>query len=480
MMDTNIEETTTHHQNAVISVNKPFLAMFGLLIGGFVGMLSETALNIALPNLMVNLNVSVATAQWLVTGYMLVIGVVLPLSSLLAHWFSTRQLIIFALVDFIVGALISAVAPTFTILLIGRMIQGIATGLILPLLFTVAALIFPPHKLGAAMGMIGLVIMFAPAVGPTLAGLIIGVSNWHFIFWLFIPFLLIGLYLVLKYLPNVMKITKPAIDWLSIILSTVGFGSLVTAVSLASAQGWGSPIVLGLLIFALVVIAVYIGRQLHTSTPILNFTIFKSPRFTTGAILVMLDFGIILSSMYLLPMFWQKGIAIPVALTGIVMLPGGVVNAIVSAMSGNLYERINVKILAVSGFVISIIGIVMLMFAQANSPIWYVIVAHIILMVGAPLAMSPSQTFALNALDPMTTSDGSTIMNTFQQIIGAVSTAVATSLLALGQAMSKTSAGNQQIAFTNGVHLGLWFTLALAVLALIISLTLKNNQNATA
>ena len=136
--------------------------------------------------------------QWLVTGYMLVIGIVLPLSSLLTKWFSTRSLILFALCDFIVGAAISALAPSFTILLIGRMIQGIATGLILPLMFTVATLIYPPYKLGSAMGMIGLVIMFAPAIGPTLAGIVLGVLSWQWIFWLFIPFLLVALFFAIR------------------------------------------------------------------------------------------------------------------------------------------------------------------------------------------------------------------------------------------------------------------------------------------
>ncbi|KIS03318.1 DHA2 family efflux MFS transporter permease subunit [Paucilactobacillus wasatchensis] len=471
-MDTTKNDRETTAQ-AAVPVSHPLLAMLGMLIGGFVGMLSETSLNIALPSLMVKLNVSVGTIQWLVTGYMLIIGIVLPLSSLLTRWFSTRQLIIFALIDFTVGAIISALAPDFTVLLIGRMIQGIATGLILPLMFTVATLIFPPYKLGSAMGMIGLVIMFAPAIGPTLAGLILGVLSWQWIFWAFVPFLLVGLALAIKYLPNVAKITKPKVDIFSILLSTFGFGGLVSAVSMASNYGWVSPVVLIVLVVALLILALYIYRQLHSETPILNFRIFNRANFRIGALLVMLDFGIILSSMYLLPMFWQKGLAIPVALTGVVMLPGGVVNALVSAMSGRFFDRFGARIFTILGFLISIIAILTLIFASSTSPVWYVMLAHIILMVGAPLAMSPAQTYGLNALDQMTASDGSTIMNTFQQIIGAISTAVATSLLGFGQHAS-TAASTSRIAFTNGVHVGLYFTLALAVVAFLLSFVVKN------
>lgn len=471
-MDTTMNDHETTAQ-AAVPVSHPLLAMLGMLIGGFVGMLSETSLNIALPSLMNKLAVSVGTIQWLVTGYMLIIGIVLPLSSLLTRWFSTRQLIIFALLDFIVGAVISALASDFTILLIGRMIQGIATGLILPLMFTVATLIFPPYKLGSAMGMIGLVIMFAPAIGPTLAGLILGVLSWQWIFWAFVPFLLVGLGLAIKYLPNVAKITKPTVDVLSIILSTFGFGGLVSAVSMASNYGWNSPVVLIILILALLILCYYIYRQLHTDTPILNFRVFNRKNFRIGAVLVMFDFGIILSSMYLLPMFWQKGLAIPVALTGVVMLPGGIVNALVSAISGRFFDRFGARMFTILGFLISIIGILMLIFASATSPVWYVMLAHIVLMIGAPLAMSPAQTFGLNALDQMTASDGSTIMNTFQQIIGAISTAVATSLLGFGQHIS-TAVDTSRTAFTNGVHVGLIFTLILAIIAFLLSFTVKN------
>lgn len=454
-------------------VTHPFIAMLGMLIGGFVGMLSETSLNIALPSLMTALHVNIGTIQWLVTGYMLIIGIVLPLSSLLSRIFSTRQIIVFAIIAFIVGAIISALASSFPVLLIGRMIQGIGTGLILPLMFTVATLIFPPYKLGAAMGLIGLVIMFAPAIGPTLSGMILGILSWQWIFWMFVPFLIVALILVMKYLPNVGHITKPKIDVFSIILSTLGFGGLVTGVSLASDQGWGSPTVIATLTAAIILLAWYIKRQLSATEPILNFHIFANRQYRTGAILVMMDFGIILSSMYLLPMFWQNGLAIPVALTGIVMLPGGIVNAAVSAIAGRYSDLISKRLLSVSGFAMTIIGIVLFLFANSTSPIWYVILAHIVMMIGVPLSMSPSQTFGLSALDQRTSSDGSTIMNTFQQIVGAIATAIATALLGFGQQWSATT---HQIAFTNGVHLGFIFTLIIAVAALLLSLTMKERK----
>lgn len=464
-------------KKARVDVAHPMLAMMGMLIGGFVGMFSETSLNIALPQLMAQLNVSTATIQWLVTGYMLMVGVVLPLSSIITKWFTTRQVILFALVDFAVGAVISASAPGFGMLLFGRMIQGIATGLILPLMFTVAMQIFPPYKLGAAMGMVGLVIMFAPAVGPTLAGIVLGVASWRWIFWLFVPFLIIAFIFAVTSLKNIAEVTRPKVDFLSIILSTLGFGSLVLGVSLASDRGWGSGVVIAALVLGILVLAWYTHRQLTVAKPVLNLRAFAIPGFRIGAVLVMINFGIILSAMYLLPMYIQKGLLVPVALTGIIMFPGGVMNAIVSAVSGRLYDHVGAQMPARIGFIISMVGALMLALTSTHSAIWYIILAHVILMIGAPLAMSPSQTHGLNALTGPIAADGSAIMNTLQQIVGAISTAIATSLLGIGQAAYLTNgATNAAGAFVNGAHYGFYFTFILALAGFLLALRLPKPE----
>lgn len=465
------QQATMASSRPRVTIKHPALAMVSMLVGAFVGMFSETSLNIALPSLMASLGITTATAQWLVTGYMLVIGVVLPLNSLITKWFTTRQVVIFGLSDFLVGAIIAALAPSFPILLFGRMIQGIATGLILPLMFTVAMQVFSPAKIGAAMGACAMVIMFAPAIGPTLTGLILAKLSWHWIFWAFVPFLVIALIFALTSLENVGQLTKPKIDVLSILTSVVGFASVVTAVSFASSHGWGSPLVLGLLLFGIIVLAAYAYRQVHIDSPILNLKIFAIPAFRAGALMVMLDFGIILSAMYILPMYMQKGLLLPVAMTGIIMLPGGVVNALVSAVSGRLFDNFGAKWLTRLGFLIAIIGSIMLLTTGAHTAVMFVIVAHIILMIGCPLAMSPAQTHALNALAGPTSGDGSTIMNTMQQIVGAISTALATSLLGIGQAASHLGA---QGAFTAGVHVAIYLPLALAVIAFIIALTTRS------
>ncbi|WP_461214606.1 DHA2 family efflux MFS transporter permease subunit [Lacticaseibacillus sp. GG6-2] len=449
---------------ARVQIAHPALAMVGLMIGSFVGMFSETALNIALPSLMTALSVSQGTVQWLVTGYMLVIGICMPLSSLLTKRFTTKKIVLFALGAFIVGAVISALGSAFPVVLFGRMIQGIGTGLVLPLMFSVAMLIFPPHKLGAVMGMAALVIMFAPAIGPTITGLLLAKLSWRFIFWLFVPFLVVAFVFAAINLDNVYEQTKTPVDWLSIIESTIGFAGIVIGASSAASAGWLSARVLIALIVGIVFLALYARRQLNLDKPMLNLHVFNTRRFTVGTLLVMLDFGVILASMYLLPMFLQRVMHLPVALTGIVMLPGGIVNALVSAIAGRMYDTHGAKTLSRVGFVVAILGVLILLSANAHSSLAWVIFGHVVLMIGAPLAMSPSQTYGLNSLEGAQSADGSAILNTLQQIIGAVSTAIATSMIALGSAQQAGVAG-----LTSGSHYGFIFVLILAVVALIVS-----------
>lgn len=463
-------------RSARIAINKnPYLVMMGLYLGAFIGMFSETSLNIALPQLMSVFSVSAAAAQWMVVGYMLVIGLVLPFASLLMKWLSVRRLSFFALGAFFIGAVISGCAMNFPILLAGRMIQGIGTGLVLPMMFALVLEVFPPHKIGAAMGFTALIIMFAPAIGPTLSGFILGAFSWRGIFFLFAIILLIAMAFTAKYMISPYEITKPHIDILSCVLSCLGFGGLVLGVSLASALGWLSAPVLIAILCGIVCIVFYAKRQLSLKTPVINVRAFAIPAFRIGAILVMIDFGITLSSMYLLPQYLQNGMLLPVAMTGIVMLPGGVVNALVSLFAGNLYDKIGAKLPVRLGFLLSALGAALLMFAGHDANVFYVILCHVIIMIGVPLAMSPAQSSGLNALPAELSTDGSTILNTMQQVLGAVCTAVATSLLAIGQNAYTAAGGNDSAqAFVQGTHYGLVFAIVLALLGFVLSFKLKN------
>lgn len=283
--------------------------MIALLLSGFIGMFSETALNIALNDLMQILHITTATAQWLTTAYLLTLGILVPVSGLLIQTFTTRQLFVTSLLFSIAGCLVAALAPTFSVLLIARILQAIGTALLLPLMFNTILIIFPAEKRGAAMGIIGLVIMFAPAVGPTIAGLVLQNLSWHWIFWISLPFLVLSLICGILFMQNVSKTTKPKIDFLSILLSSIGFGGVVFGFSKSGegGEGWASLMVLLPVIVGLISLILFSVRQLKMKQPMLNLRVFKYPMFVIGVIMVFLCMMTILSTMLILPLFFAKG-----------------------------------------------------------------------------------------------------------------------------------------------------------------------------
>ena len=453
--------------------------MLGLYLGGFTGMYSETALNIALPQLSEAFGTTAAVTQWLVVGYMLVIGIVLPFASILMKWFSARKLTVFALAAFLIGSLISAFAPGFEIALAGRAIQGVGTGLVLPLMFAMVMEVMPPQKIGAAMGVTALVIMFASAIGPTLAGFLVGAFSWRSIFLSFVVILAVGLILALAFTASPWKLTRPHIDLASAVLSVLGFGGVVLGVGMSSLYGWTSPLVVGALVVGVACVIAYSTRQLRMDAPILNLRAFQVRGFSVGAVLVMMNFGITLAAMYVLPQFYQASLGISTAVAGLIMLPGGIVNALVSMLAGRVYDRIGARIPALAGFALSAIGLSLLIMAGPATTVPYVMTCHILLMIGVPLAMSPTQTYALSSLPPQLNGDGSTILNTMQQVFGAIATAVATSLLIAGQSAYFANGGTVvQDAFAAGSHYGFAFALVLAVLAFALAFKVKAPENA--
>lgn len=262
------------------------------------------------------------------------------------------------------------------------------------------------------------------------------------------------------------------IDFISIVLSIIAFSGLISGASFASHMGWLSLPVLACLIIGIIALIFYVRRQLKLKVPVLNMKVFKHRNFTLGAILVMIDFGIILSAMYLLPQYLQNGLLVAVTSAGIIMLLGGLVNAIVSAIAGRRYDNFGAKWPVRIGFLIALVGALMLALVTTHSSIAYVIAAHIILMIGAPLAMSPLQTSALNSLKGPESADGSAILNTMQQIVGALATALATSFLTIGR---NAVSGSAAFKFTNGVHYGMYFTFALAAIGFIVALFVKDD-----
>ena len=453
--------------------------MISLLISGFIGMFSETALNIALSQLMEILQITPATAQWLTTGFLLTLGILVPVSGLLLQWFTTRQLFVASLSFSIAGTLVAALAGSFEVLLIARVLQAVGTALLLPLMFNTILVIFPPEKRGAAMGVIGLVIMFAPAVGPTAAGLIIEHLTWNWIFWISLPFLVIGLLFGIVYLQNVSTVTRPKIDILSIILSSIGFGGIVFGFSKAGEEGWTNPVVLITIGLGIAALALFSVRQLQMKQPMMDLRVFKYPMFVIGTLMVLVCMMIILSTVLILPLYMQKGMGLSAFTAGLVLLPGGILNGLMSPLMGSLFDKYGPKWLVIPGLIIAAVCLWFFTGMTTTSAIALIIVLHSCLFIGISMVFMPAQTNGLNQLPPSMYPDGTAIMNTLQQVAGAIGTAVAVSVLSHGiSGYLKTSANPQDPmelvkGMTVGAQNSFVFGLIIAVLGLILAFFIR-------
>lgn len=261
-----------------------------LLVGAFISILNQTTMITAIPPIMKEMHISANTAQWLTTSFMLVNGVMIPVTAFLIERFTTRQLFISAMSIFAFGSLIAGAAPDFAILLLGRIIQSAGAGIMMPLMQTVFLLIFPIHKRGTAMGLVGLVISFAPAIGPALSGWMINAYSWRVMFFVILPIALLVIGIAIKSMENVTKLTHPKVDVLSIILSSFGFGGLLYGFSSAGNYGWINITTLLTLTVGVITLVLFILRQMRLTQPMLEFRVFKYFIFTLTTIIGMVAF----------------------------------------------------------------------------------------------------------------------------------------------------------------------------------------------
>lgn len=447
----------------------PHKVMLGLYLGAFLGMLSETSMNIALPDLCDVFAISTGTAQWMVVGYMLAIGIVLPCVGFLLKWVKAKTLVLVALGCFFVGSVLSAAAPVFALVLAGRIIQGIGTGIVLPTMYAAIMRVFPPQKIGAANGVAGLVIMFAPVIGPTLAGALIGLFSWRAIFALFAVLAVVAIICTMAFFGTPIETTHPKVDLLSVLASVIGFGCLVAGVSLVSDMGF-SALVIALLVIGIAVVAFYAYRQLHIDNPVLDLRALGIASFRVPALMVTCSFACTLALMYLAPQELQRGLGLDTTVAGMLMLAGGVVNAICSFLSGRMFDRVGAAPLVRVGAVIAIIGsLLFLAIGVTTSPMFFVL-AHVVFMIGIPLMQQSAQSAALKGLPRELAADGSTILNTMQQVVGAIGTSVATCLLGMG------SGATEAESFVAGSRYGYVFGLVLIVAVLGFSFFLDKKR----
>lgn len=418
-----VQEISNGKRNLVVAV---------MLVSAFVAILNQTLLNTAIPEIMRHLHIDANQGQWLMTGFMLVNGVMIPSTAFLMDKFNTRPLYLMAMLSFTIGTVVAALAPTFAILMFARVLQAIGAGVMMPLMQFVLFNLFPREKRGFAMGMAGLVISFAPALGPTLSGYLVDNFSWRSPFYTIIPFSVIALIFGAKYLTNISKPKDVHLDVLSVILSTIGFGALLYGFSSAGSLGFSSAIVISSLIIGVITIVIFTFRQLRIETPLLNINIFKYKTFTLTTIIGIFSMVSLIGPSLLMPMYMQDARGYSAFISGLLLLPGALITGVMSLVTGKLFDKYGAKWLAIIGFLIISVTTLMLAFLSTDTALWYLIVVYSIRMFGVSMIMMPVNTAGLNAIPNEVLSHGTAMMNTLRTISGSIGTGILITIMSIG------------------------------------------------
>ena len=400
-----------------------------LLAGATLVVLNQTLLSPAYPSIMADLQVDATTVQWLTSAYSLVEAIVIPLSAFLIGRFPTRKLFIAGISVFALGSLMAAFSPFFGILLLGRIFQAASTGVVMPMVFTVILLVFPREKRGSAMGIVSLVIGFAPAVGPSLSGLLVESVGWRSLFMLVTALAVLIVIFAVVFLKSYGEFEPTSFDKPSVALCSLGLlGLLYGLATITSATNVVTPITL--IIFGAVLLTFFVRRQLKLEVPLLKVDVLKSRAYAIVVVLVALLQAALVGTGVLLPIYLQNLLGVSALETGLIMLPGAVLGAIMGFLAGRLFDKLGVRRIVIPGALIAAIGGCGLVGFGLDTPVPFIIVIYTCLGVGMQALVTPLNTWGINTLDNRVIQHANALQNTLNQVGASLGTAILVSLSA--------------------------------------------------
>ena len=421
-----------------------------MLFGMFIAILNQTLLNVALPKINTEFNISASTGQWLMTGFMLVNGILIPISAFLFNKYSYRKLFIIGLALFTLGSLVCAISFNFPIMMSGRVLQAIGAGILMPLGSNVIVTIFPPEKRGVAMGTMGIAMILAPAIGPTLSGYIVQNYDWNVMFYGMFFIGIIAIVIGLFWFKLYQSTTNPKADIPGIIYSTIGFGSLLYGFSEAGNKGWGSTEIVTMFIVGTVFIIFFILRELRMKAPMLNLEVLKYPTYTLTTIINMIVMMSLYGGMILLPLYLQNLRGFSALDSGLLLLPGALVMGALGPVAGKLLDTIGIKPLAIFGIGIMTYATWELSKLNMDTTYLHIMWIYIVRSFGMAFIMMPIMTAGMNALPPRLISHGNAFVNTMRQLAGSIGTAILVTVMTTQQT-NHLSAFSEELDKTNPV-----------------------------
>lgn len=479
---------------AIDAHGKPYkrsLLILVLLIGTFCTVLNQTILTTAFPTLMNAFDISTSTVQWLTTGFLMVNGIMIPISAWLTSRVPSKRLYLSAMFIFLIGTILCYTAPSFQVLLAGRLIQALGVGVTMPLLQTLMLTIFPANQRGSAMGLAGLVIGVAPAIGPTLSGWIIDNYKWRTLFGMIIPIVIFVLLAGFLFMKDVLKTDQKKLDWISAALSTIGFGSLLFGFSEVGDKGWGDSLVVTTLIVGIIFVILFGLRQLRSKNPFLDLHVLKIPEFSISAALSSVSMIAMVGAEMVLPLYIQTVRGETAFHSGLTLLPGALMMGVLSPITGRLFDKIGARRLAVTGMFLLTAGTIPFAFITTTTPMIYIIVLYAVRMAGIAMTMMPVTTSGMNSLPFDKMGHGTAVNNTLRQVASSVGTAILVSVLTnvtKNQMPGKHLLTTEPLAYKNqaldatvaGYHATFWIAIAFSALGLLIAFFVSTRAGGSA
>ena len=436
-------------------VEQPYAVLRWLVLATFVVILNETIMVNAIPRLMVELDITARSAQWLSTAFMLTMAVVIPVTGWFLQRVTTRQAFATAMTVFLVGTALAAVAPVFWVLIVGRVVQAAGTAVMLPLLMTTLMTIVPVHDRGRVMGNVSLAISVAPALGPAVSGVVLQFASWRWLFVLVLPVALVVTVLALRRLTDVGETRAARLDVPSVVLAALGFGTLVYGLSRIGAEAASGLPAPGLVAAGLAVVAVFVLRQLQLQRrerPLLDLRVLTHRTYAVGVTIQSVSFLAMMGAMILLPLYLQDLRGLSPLQTGLLVAPGGIAMGLLGPQVGKAFDRLGARPLVVPGSVGVVAGLLLLSQVGSTTPYAFVLGAHVLLMVSLAAMFTPVFTLSLGALPGHLYSHGSSLLGTSQQVSAAIGTAVAVTVLSSRSVSLAEGGATPEEAFVGGLE----------------------------
>lgn len=439
-----------------------------LLMGTFTMSISQSALSTAYPTLMRYFSISASTVQWLTTGFMLIMCVMMPISPWLLNNIGFKPLFLFVLVMFDVGTLLIILAPNFPLVLLGRAMEAVGVGILFPSYQTVLLTITPKEDRGSAMGVAGLVMGSALAVGPIISGIVLKFTTWQGLFWVFLVIITLVAILATRTIVNVMPSDKSSLDWLSVIC-LVGFIGILYVINLTGQTGVNWPLAWGILTVSVLAVILFATRQFRLETPLLDLRVFGVGQFNIAVWLTGLSYIALIVVTIVFPLYYQIVLGVSPFISGMALVPGAVFLSILNPITGKLADRLGFKKVLLIGMIMILAGWGLLALIPGQVGLWGMMPIAMLIEGGNAFVMMPAVTLGADALPTHLVSHGTAVITTMRQLLGSTGVAVATLLLSLGHVKTATL-GNFHIVF--------WVFFVLEIIGLALALALKNKQQA--